>query len=376
MPIVKTLSILTLSILAACDLASSDQLAGTDLMGSPSDVLSGEGRTAAVPGDAPVAYSFTDGALYRQNFETLAIGSNWYLSSDPDNQLNVSSYTSGGINGRILTVKYIKWPGHGTERIGNDFSLGTNASAATLSYDVKFHSAFEFVKGGKLPGLGGGEKPTGCTSDPDEMDGWTIRVMWLNAGTGGAIVPVLYVYDRDRPPGVCGDVYVLPDENPEFVFHTGSWYRVDLQVQMNSTMGGHNGWARLYVEGVLVAEATDLSLKATLGMGIDTFMFNTFHGGDDNSWAPQQEETYAYFDNFTVRPGHSVSGTHGTSCEITEEGIYSPSVGVCCAEGCGACGGSGCGSLPGGTSNCCTGTILSSGNPCTQSGVSAPCYYP
>ena len=148
------------------------------------------------------------------------------------------------------------------------------------------------------------------------------------------------------------------------------------QVQMNSTVGGHNGWAKLYVEGDLVAEATGLSLKATLGMGIDTFMFNTFRGGDTEDWAPDQEETYAYFDNFTVRPGFSVSGTHGTSCEITEEGIYSPSVEVCCAEGCGACGGSGCGSLPGGTSNCCTGTILSGGDPCTQFGVSAPCYYP
>jgi hypothetical protein len=49
---------------------------------------------------------------------------------------------------------------------------------------------------------------------------------------------------------------------------------------------------------------------------------------------------------------------------------------VCCAESCGAqCGGTGCGELPGGASNCCTGTIQSSGVSCDDdvNPSNAPC---
>ena len=45
--------------------------------------------------------------------------------------------------------------------------------------------------------------------------------------------------------------------------------------------------------------------------------------------------------------------------------------GICCPLECGACGGSGCGGLPGGSSNCCGGTIAASGISC-ETDV-APC---
>jgi len=40
---------------------------------------------------------------------------------------------------------------------------------------------------------------------------------------------------------------------------------------------------------------------------------------------------------------------------------------VCCASSCGQCGGSGCGSLPGGSSLCCTGSIITNGQLCQDS---------
>eukprot|EP00756_Hemistasia_phaeocysticola_P031180 Hpha_TRINITY_DN16336_c0_g2::TRINITY_DN16336_c0_g2_i1::g.60671::m.60671 len=45
--------------------------------------------------------------------------------------------------------------------------------------------------------------------------------------------------------------------------------------------------------------------------------------------------------------------------------------GVCCAASCGRCGGTNCGNLPGGASNCCSGSIKSANNSCYTH--NAPC---
>ena len=55
-------------------------------------------------------------------------------------------------------------------------------------------------------------------------------------------------------------------------------------------------------------------------------------------------------------------------------GIVSSNGDVACADSCGWCGGSGCGSLPGGSSNCCSGTILNAGLSCLTN--PAPCVMP
>ena len=137
-----------------------------------------------------------------------------------------------------------------------------------------------------------------------------------------------------------------------------------------------NGEARLYIDGVQVAQMTNLRYVLDLATKIDSFRFTTFFGGNSSDYAPDEPE-YAYFDNFTVRSGLQITGQngYGQQCEIWEEGIFNPSSDVCCAESCGACGGTGCSSLPGGSSSCCTGTIQSSGNWCNLTGVSAPCFF-
>jgi len=366
----KTLLILAFFAVTACDVAGTEEARERELRFSGAAVGTATPATATI--EVPVAYSFNDGALFRQNFETsyTPVGSTWWGTTDP---IQVNAYTAGGISGRILQVTYIP-DGSGTHSIDHLFAI-PSVTQATLSYDVKFDSDFVFMLAGKLPGLAGGSVTTGC--GPVEPDGWSVRVLWNEVS--GTIRPSLYVYDQDRLAGHCGDTY----SKDNFVFQTGTWYRVDLEVQMNTT-GVYNGWAKLWVEGTLVAETPSLKLRNTTA--INRFLFNTFYGGNGPEYNPPHE-THAYFDNFTVRPGFSESGTKGTSCEITEEGIYNVGAKVCCAEGCagaddqygldwGGCGGSGCASLPPGAAGCCTGTILTSGNVCTQSGVSAPCYYP
>lgn len=307
------------------------------------------------PGESAAAY--TDGALWRENFESVALGSSWF-----DSNLRVREYTTGGIDGRILRATYVP-TSKGSARINKRFGLGTSASSATLSFDVKLHSAFEFVKGGKMHGLGGGTGTTGC--DPIDPNGWSVRMMWRPEG-----VPVLYIYHQDRN-AACGDNFW---PNRDFTFQRGRWYRVEIFVKVNSGVGTEDGTAQLYIDGELLVDAQNLNLSGNNNVKIDQFLFSTFYGGNDPSWSSSQK-TYAYFDNFTVRPGKRIGGATATTCEIFEEGIYHKATNVCCDNACGSCGGSGCGSLPGGSANCCTGSIQDSGQWCLQDGVSAPCTF-
>jgi hypothetical protein len=51
-----------------------------------------------------------------------------------------------------------------------------------------------------------------------------------------------------------------------------------------------------------------------------------------------------------------------------------PGSDVCCDAACGTCGGGGCGSLPGGSTNCCIGSIRNSGRSCAE--YPPPCVMP
>jgi hypothetical protein len=112
----------------------------------------------------------SDGALFRETFKEynppgLTI----------DRHRKVLVYTTGGIDGRILQVTYIP-SSEGSERVLRDYSLTQAVSAATLSFDVKLHSQFQFVRGGKMHGLSGGTATVGCK--PISPNGWSVRMMW------------------------------------------------------------------------------------------------------------------------------------------------------------------------------------------------------
>ena len=298
---------------------------------------------------------YTDGALYRNNFENMSNGSNWFHQDT-----KVQDYTQNGTDGKILKMQYVSTD-KGTQYVQKKFYLNREVNEATLSFDVKLHSQFEFVRGGKMHGLAGGNATTGCK--PIDPNGWSVRMVWRSVGR-----PVLYVYHQDRA-NRCGDDI---EDVTGFAFERGKWYRVDLHVKINSGIGSADGIAALYINGIKRAERTDLNLTGNLSKKIDNFLFSTFYGGSDSTWSPSKT-TYAYYDNFTVMPGRVIYGVNGTQCDIFEEGIFNPSNQACCKDTCGACGGAGCGQLPGGSENCCSGTVLHNGKRCNVNGVEAPC---
>ena len=196
--------------------------------------------------------------------------------------------------GLVLRQSYVPSP-TGTPFIGRRFNLRESVQEATLTFDMKIDPGFEFVKGGKLHGLGGGSATTGCKSiDPN---GWSVRLMWRQEGK-----PVLYIYDQDRK-NRCGDDIEAPFD---FTFKKGLWYTVSLSVILNSAVGSSDGAASLYIDGEKIIEINSLKLTGNMNSKIDYFMYNSFYGGNDQSWSPTKE-TFIYFDNFQVKAGSVLS---------------------------------------------------------------------
>jgi hypothetical protein len=152
---------------------------------------------------------------------------------------------------------------------------------AELSYTLRFSKDFDFVKGGKLPGLCGGPENVSGGRPANGMNGFSARLMWRKDGRGEA-----YVYHKNQK-GDYGDSFDFP---ADFRFPTNEPVKVRLAVTMN-TPGQRDGSLRVWItlEGQgerLMVERTDMEWRTVDTFGVDGLYFETFHGGGDSSWAP------------------------------------------------------------------------------------------
>lgn len=165
---------------------------------------------------------------------------------------------------------------------------------AYVRYYVRFDPKFQFVKGGKLPGLVGGEGNTGGKI-PDGRDGWSARLMWR---TDGRIVQ--YVYHPDQP-GKWGEDFPWTLKDKPAYFKPGTWHCVETYIRMN-TPGKKDGVIRSWLDGEPALEITTLRFREVPELKIDAFYFSTFFGGGEPDWAPPKDQ-YVQFDQFVIAAG-------------------------------------------------------------------------
>ncbi len=161
------------------------------------------------------------------------------------------------------------------------------AETLHLRYYVRFPADFVFVKGGKLPGLYGGEGNRGG-EQPNGSDGFSVRLMWRAQGAGE-----VYAY----LPGQPGD-YGVSLGRGSWRFTPDHWTLLELELRLN-TPPRHDGSLRLWVDEKLVVEQGGLRFRDVGALRIDGLMFSTFFGGNDASWATPGT-TSVYFANFAV----------------------------------------------------------------------------
>jgi hypothetical protein len=160
--------------------------------------------------------------------------------------------------------------------------FGTHESAE-LRYTVRFSKDFDWVKGGKLPGLCGGPENVSGGRPATGTNGFSARLMWRRDGRGEA-----YIYHKNQPENY-GHSFPFPED---FRFPTDTPIHVRLAVTMN-TVGKRDGTLRVWSATgdqaeKLMVERTDMEWRTVDTFGVDSLYFETFHGGSDASWAPKK----------------------------------------------------------------------------------------
>jgi hypothetical protein len=169
-----------------------------------------------------------------------------------------------------------------------DPTPGLKYDELTLSYDLDIPAGFEWVHGGKFPGLGGNIDPlyTGHNpSYPAAGLNWTVRPMWAE---GGRLR--LYSWDMSVPAGQYPQGFVTVDP----VLSPDSSYKFDIYIRMNA-VGVSNGYASIKVNDKLIVQKCNCSFRTTTELGVDSVVFSVFYGGSGDEYAPENDQ------NLTIR---------------------------------------------------------------------------
>jgi hypothetical protein len=248
--------------------------------------------------------------------------------------------TSGasGSSNPVLQVTYASGK-FGSTDSGSQFYSFWNGSyqSVLLSYEVAFDKNFEWVKGGKLPGLRGGLDINGCDGgkQPNGTDCFSTRLMWRKGGQGEA-----YSYIR-TVDGICSQNQVLCNDDfgtsmgrGLFLFNPGEWNKVSLLVRLNNPPNTANGNLQLYFNDLLAVEHGNIQYRNGDALNtIGGLYFSSFFGGNDASWAPSSDQ-HAYFRNFQMwgstapsnLTGHVISGSQHTASALSKGTIITSAI--------------------------------------------------
>jgi hypothetical protein len=166
-----------------------------------------------------------------------------------------------------------------------------------LRYYVKFEEGFDFRLGGKLPGFMGGGKSWRKSGgkQPNGKNGWTLRFMWRGKGK-----IVVYAYVPKSKNGKWGSDRYGQDIDCDFFAEPGKWHCIEQYVNVG-TPNTDNGKLKVWIDGVERLDISDMrfwDVENKYGR-IGGIYFSTFHGGSNETWAPQVT-SYAQYDGIVV----------------------------------------------------------------------------
>ncbi|KAJ3755238.1 hypothetical protein EV360DRAFT_50076 [Lentinula raphanica] len=190
---------------------------------------------------------------------------------------------------------------------------GSSFQSMLLSYEVAFDENFDWVLGGKLPGLRGGTNVTGCSGgdEPTGLDCFSTRLMWRPNGAGEvyAYIPTTSSFCQEKDI-ICNSDFGVSISRGAFTFTAGEWNHVTLFVQMNSPVTTANGVLQLYLNDQQVISRQDLQYRRGSSVDINGFYFSTFFGGSDSTWATPVT-THTYYRN--IQLWGSANPSNGTA---------------------------------------------------------------
>lgn len=242
--------------------------------------------------------------IYSNGFEDLPVGH----ASDKDIKSTWSSrYAKGPDEGRVNIIAAghtgkaakIKYPKNGNQSTPSgatwETDIGRSGDEMYMSYWVKFDQNFDFVKGGKLPGL------AGSTDFPYGDNGFTTRLMWRE---GGKLEFYLHGYEVNNSSGAEPYRLLWDTAGYHAKVTPGQWHHIEIRQKLN-TPGQRNGILQGWLDGQLVCNDSDNSGVRGAGHSntkINHLYFSTFFGGSsapESQWQPKTD-VFASFDDFIV----------------------------------------------------------------------------
>ncbi|EIM82378.1 uncharacterized protein STEHIDRAFT_133994 [Stereum hirsutum FP-91666 SS1] len=189
----------------------------------------------------------------------------------------------------------------------------TTAKEATFGYSVMFEDGFEWQKGGKLPGLFGGDSyddSISCSGGRRSDACFSARLMW-RAASAGELYTYLPPYDDASgdytankavcdvaPFSTCNPTYGASVGRGAFSFVAGGWTTISQRVRLND-VGQANGELELFVGGESVINVSGLILRARDAGRIRGVQMQTFFGGSTEDYASPKDQN-TYFSDFSV----------------------------------------------------------------------------
>lgn len=230
------------------------------------------------------------------NWDNYAHGSTYTANNAATDFGNVTGWVDsrGMISNGNLRITLLKnaLSGAGGVVANIDISDGT---AYEVDYDIRFHSQFDWSRGGKLGfGFSIGDGNTG--GDPGwDGNGGSARLMWYQTDAGRVFFQP-YVYFKDQS-GQYGETFgkSYPSSGS---LNKGQTYHVHLYVKSN-TGSNTNGHVQYVIDGTVVLDqdirwTTNDSKRLIKGL-----TFHTFRGGSQDYWE-SATDGYIYYDNLKV----------------------------------------------------------------------------
>lgn len=211
--------------------------------------------------------------IFNDNFEGYSAGSQY-------NRVKTAKIVqdpTGSKGGKLLQVTIPKGWGPG---ITKKLPLSKSVTSACLSYDLYLQNGFEFRKG-KLPGLAGGNTPTGCVSADN---GFSNRFHFL---PDARLTQYQYYPGKTVSCGAHADVGKLT---------TGRWHTLKSCINLG-TPGKNDGTWQTWYDGKSTGQKS-IKWRNSSGVNITSLLMHAFYSHDKPS-----KDIKIYFDNFKVETG-------------------------------------------------------------------------
>jgi hypothetical protein len=178
------------------------------------------------------------------------------------------------------------------------------ADAATLRYSIYFPPDFDFVKGGKLPGMNIGTHPMDCSSGGEWSDtGGSFRIMFRERG---AAIGYMYAplpgagqgtFDVQSEAfravaavkgGAGIDLFHSRNDDEDMMLKAGEWNTFEIKVKLN-TPGEADGSFQVTCNGKTKG-MDGVTWRLTGDSQINAVNFVAFFGGGSDDWNSPKEQ--------------------------------------------------------------------------------------